>query len=61
MKRGEEKRRRRRRRREDKKKKSRYGIVCMDMYRDTCLEVRNTSFYVDSLFGIVVWFGCGPQ
>ena len=27
---------------------------CMDMYRDTCLEVWNTSFYVKSLFGMVV-------
>ena len=38
-----------------------YGIVCMDlcmdMYRDTCLEVWNTSFCVE----IVVWFVCGPQ
>ena len=63
MKRGEEKRRRRRRRREEKKK-SRYGIVCMDfcmdMYKDTCLEVWNTSFCVESLFGMVVWFGYGP-
>ena len=59
MKKGEEnRRRRRRRRREEKKKKSSYGIVCMDfymdMYRDTCLEVWNTSFFVDSLFGMVV-------
>ena len=28
---------------------------------DTCLEVCNTSFFVESLFGMVVWFGCGPQ
>ena len=28
---------------------------------DTCLEVWNTSFCVESLFGMVVWFGCGPQ
>ena len=38
-----------------------YEIVCMDfcmdMYRDTCLEVLNTSF----LCRILVWFGCGPQ
>ena len=71
MKRGEEKRRRRRRRiREEKRKKSRYEIVCMDffmdfcidMYRDTCLEVWNTYFFfVESLFGMVVWFGCGLQ
>ena len=33
----------------------------MDMYRDTCLEVWNTSFCVESLFGMVVWFGCGPR
>ena len=26
----------------------------MDMYRDTCLEVWNTSFCVESLFGMVV-------
>ena len=24
---------------------------------DTCLEVWNTSFCVESLFGMVVWFG----
>ena len=30
---------------------------CMDMYRDTCLEVWNTSFFIESLFGMVVWFG----
>ena len=34
-----------------------YGIVCMDMYRDTCLEVWSTSFCVE----MVIWFGCGPQ
>ena len=28
---------------------------------DTCLEVWNTSFCVESLFGMVVLFGCGPQ
>ena len=28
---------------------------------DTCLEVWNTSFCVESLFGMVVWFGYGPQ
>ena len=38
-----------------------YGIVCMDMYRDTCLEGWNTCFCVESLFGMVVWFGCGLQ
>ena len=27
---------------------------CMDMYRDTCLEVWNTSFCVESLLGLVV-------
>ena len=36
-------------------------IFGMDMYRDTCLEVWNTSFCVESLFRMVVWFGCGPQ
>ena len=34
---------------------------CMDMYRDTCLEVWSTSFCVEYLFGMVVWFGCGPR
>ena len=35
-----------------------FGInFCMD----TCLRVYNTSFCVESLFGMVVWFGCGPQ
>ena len=34
---------------------------CMDMYRDNCLEVWNTYFCVEYLFGIFVWFGCGPQ
>ena len=34
---------------------------CTDKYRDTCLEVWNTSFCVESLFVMVVWFGCGPQ
>ena len=42
-----------------------YGIVCMDfcmdMYRDTCFEVWNTSFCIECLFEIVVWFDCGPQ
>ena len=32
-------------------------IFCMD----TSLGVWNTSFCVESLFGMVVWFGCGPQ
>ena len=27
---------------------------CMDMYKDTCLEVWNTFFCVESLFGMVV-------
>ena len=34
---------------------------CMDMYRDTCLKVWNTSFCVESLFRMVVLLGCGPQ
>ena len=34
---------------------------CMDMYRDTYLKVWNSSFCVESLFGMVVWFGCNPQ
>ena len=33
----------------------------MNFCMDTCLGVWNTSFCVDSLFGMVVWFGCGPQ
>ena len=33
----------------------------MNFYMDTCLEVWNTSFCVESLFEMVVWFGCGPQ
>ena len=28
---------------------------------DTCLGVWNTSFCVESLFGMVVWFGSGHQ
>ena len=55
MKRGEEKRR------EEKKNKSRYGIVCMNFCMDTCFGVWNISFCVESLFGMVVWFGCSPQ
>ena len=31
--------------------------ICMD----TCLEVWNTSFCVESFFGMVVWFDCDPQ
>ena len=34
---------------------------CMNFCMDTCLGVWNTSFCVDFLFGIVVWFGFGPQ
>ena len=33
----------------------------MNLCMDTCLGVWNTSFCVESLFGIVVWFDCGPQ
>ena len=33
----------------------------MNFCMDTCLGVWNTSFCVDSLLGMVVWFGCGPQ
>ena len=36
-------------------------IFGMNFYMDTCLGVWNTSFCVDYLFGMVVWFGCGPQ
>ena len=30
---------------------------CMDMYRDTCLKVWNTTFCIESLFGMVffIW------
>ena len=69
---GVEKRREEGRRKKERDKKSRYGTCmdlygivcmnfCMDMYRDTCLEVWNTFFCIESLFGMVVWFGCGPQ
>ena len=34
---------------------------CMNFCIDTCLGDLNTSFCVESLFGMVVWFGCGPQ
>ena len=37
---------------------------CMEFVRicmDTCLEVWNTFFCVESLFGMVFCFGCGPQ
>ena len=30
--------------------------ICMDI----CFGVWNTSFCVESLFGMVFWFGCGP-
>ena len=33
----------------------------MNFCMDTCLGVWNTSFCVESLFGMVVLFGCGPQ
>ena len=33
----------------------------MDMYKDTCFEVWNTSFCVEFLFEMVFWFGCCPQ
>ena len=33
----------------------------MNFCMDTCLGVWNTYFYVEYLFGIVVWFGCAPQ
>ena len=33
----------------------------MNFCMDTCLGVWNTSFFVDFLFGMVVWFVCGPQ
>ena len=67
--------REKRREEEEKKKKRReeeknQGIelvmnFCMNFgmnfCMDTCLGVWNTSFCVESLFGVVVWFGCGPQ
>ena len=28
---------------------------------NTFLEVSNTSFCVESLFVMVIWFACGPQ
>ena len=34
---------------------------CMNFCMDTCLEVWNTFFCVESLFGMVAWFGCGSQ
>ena len=34
---------------------------CMNMYRDTCLEVWNTLCCVESLLVMVVLFGYGPQ
>ena len=33
----------------------------MNFCMDTCLGVWNTSFCIESLFGMVVWFGCDPQ
>ena len=33
----------------------------MNFCMDTCLRVWNISFCVEFLFGMVVWFGCGPQ
>ena len=33
----------------------------MNFCMDICLWVRNTSFCIESLFGMVVWLGCGPQ
>ena len=33
----------------------------MNFCMDTCLGVWNTSFCVDYLFGMVVWFGSSPQ
>ena len=34
---------------------------CLNFCMDTCLGVWNTSFCVESLFGMVFWFGCGSQ
>ena len=36
-------------------------IFGMNFCMDTFLGVWNTPFYVESLFGMIVWFGCGPQ
>ena len=33
----------------------------MNFCMDTCFGVWNTSFCVEYLFGMVVWFGCGHQ
>ena len=33
----------------------------MNFCMDTCLGIWNTSFCVEYFFGMVVWFGCGPQ
>ena len=38
-----------------------YGLVCMDFFYGYLLEVWNTSFCVDFVFEMVVWFDCGPQ
>ena len=37
-----------------------YGFL-LGFCIDTCLGVWNTSFCVESLFGMVIWVGCGPQ
>ena len=67
----EEERKKKRRRREEEKFKEKkksgmdvrnFGMnLCMKFCMDTCLEVWNTSFCVESLFGMVIWFGCGSQ
>ena len=36
-------------------------IFCMNFCMDTCLGLLNTSFCVNYLFEMVIWFGCGPQ
>ena len=33
----------------------------MNFCMDACLGVWNTSFCVESLFGMIVWFDCGHQ
>ena len=35
--------------------------LSMKFCMDTSLEVWNTSFCVESFFGMVVWFGCSSQ
>ena len=64
-KREEERRRRREEKNKEGEKKSK-GMelvknFCMNFCMDTCLGVWNSSFCVESLFGMVVWFGYGPQ